>query len=292
MKRLRRTQTFDSFSTKHQPVVKVRQNEVFIVETYNIFSDIEGWKKARTTGKGRIPNVTGPIYVEGAMRGSVLKVDILDLKITNEVGGILATPGKRGFEEEMDDIKTKAVRIDKNFVYFSDSLKIPIDPNIGKIGVAPHQGEIPSNLPGPHGGNMDNKQIQKGASVYLPVFADGAYLGVGDAHSLMGDGEVLSGVESEAEVILNCEVIHDLDLTHPVVVTKDETMTVADGETLEGAFKTALFDMAKLIKDKIGLNFLDAAMLISIIGDLRICQIVNALVSVRVAVPRSILPIF
>jgi amidase len=139
---------------------------------------------------------------------------------------------------------------------------------------------------------MDNKQIRKGASVYFPIFVEGAQLAVGDAHALMGDSESAhSGVETEAEVTLKCQVINDLKLTHPVVVNECEVMTIAEGKTLEEASKTALYNMAQLIMDKLRLTFVDSAMLISIVPDLRICQVINPLVSVRVVVPRQIVPI-
>jgi amidase len=267
---------------------------VFVVETYDFISDsdLEILKRELLMEKPKILNVTGPIFVEGAEPGKVLRVDILDLEITGEEGRIVAIPGKGCFKERIDEITTKTVKIDKHFVYFSENLKIPVNPMLGKIGVAPEEGEIPSGNPGPHGGNMDNKQIRRGSSVYLPIFVEGAFLGVGDAHALMADGEsIVSGVETEAEATLRCEVVDGLNLTHPVVVDGNEVMTVADGKTIEEASKKALFNMAKLISDRMDLDFIDSAMLISIIGDVRICQMVNPLVSVRVVIPKFILPL-
>jgi amidase len=292
MQRLGIENRFDSFSDKHQIAIRVEPGEVFVVQTYNCLLDLEDWKREIVSEKPKILNVTGPIYVNGAEPGNVLKVDILDLKVSSEKGTIIAFPGKGGFAEKIEQMEVKVVKIDQHFVYFSEKIKIPISPMLGKIGVAPKHGEVASSLPGPHGGNMDNKQIRKGASVYLPVFVRGAHLGVGDAHAAMGDGEsILSGVETEAEAILKCEVVRDLELTHPVVVNEDEVMATAEGKTLEEASKTALNNMAELMMAKLDLGFLDSAMLISIAGDLRICQIVNALVSVRVAVPRCVLPV-
>lgn len=291
MKRLDKTHLIDTFGAGYPMALTVDEGEVFVVETFNLLDDLEAFRKAMGEEKPKIMNVTGPIFVKGARTGNALRVDILDLEITGGHGGMACLPGIGPFGDKIEQMQARHLKVDRHYVHFSDTLKIPINPMLGKVGVAPSDHESPSNLAGPHGGNMDNKQIAKGASVYLPVFVDGAYLGVGDAHALMGDGECISAVEAESEVTLRCRVVTDLRLTHPVVVTGTEVMTVAEGKTLEEASHTAITNMARLITDKFGLSFIDAGFLISIIGDLRICQIVNAVVSVRVAVPRSVLPL-
>ncbi len=139
---------------------------------------------------------------------------------------------------------------------------------------------------------MDNKQIRKGASVLLPVFVEGAQLALGDAHAVMGDGESAhSGVETEVVATLRCELITHFRLNRPMVVTDSEVMTIAEGQTLNEASETALSEMAKLTMDTLHMTFGEAAMLISIIGDLRICQVINPLVTVRLALPRYVLSV-
>ena len=138
---------------------------------------------------------------------------------------------------------------------------------------------------------MDITDITDGSSVYLPIFVDGALLACGDVHAAMGDGEsVLSAVETEASLTLCCQVLEDLKLTHPIVVTSREIMTVGEGRTLEEAHQIALYDMAQVLSSKLGLEFVDSARLISVAADLKINQIVNSLVGVRVALPLSLLP--
>jgi amidase len=137
MKKISKDHRIDSFSAKSEIALRVDEGEIFAVETYNALADLEGWKRARESEKPMIPNLTGPLYVEGAKSGNVLKVDILDLKITAQEGMIVALPGKGGLKETIKQLETKIVKIDQHFVYFSENIRIPISPMIGKIGVAP-----------------------------------------------------------------------------------------------------------------------------------------------------------
>ena len=146
--------------------------------------------------------------------------------------------------------------------------------------------------PVPIGVSTGHPDITAGTSVYLPVFVEGALLSCGDIHAAMGDGEsCFSSIESEGSMTLRCTVIDDLKLTHPMVATAKELMTVGHGKTIEEAYKIALNKMAELISEKLDVDFIDATMLISIAGDVRINQIVNNVaVGARVAIPLSLLP--
>lgn len=136
---------------------------------------------------------------------------------------------------------------------------------------------------------MDNSQLGVGSSIYLPVFVPGAYLSVGDVHAVMGDGESnLSGVEIPALLTLECSLVDHLEITHPLVKTRDEIMTTADGRTLEEASQLALDAMLHLLKERAHLSHGDAAMLISATAHLRVCQIVNPRVGVRVAIEKEV----
>jgi amidase len=140
---------------------------------------------------------------------------------------------------------------------------------------------------------MDNNDIVKGSAVFLPVFVPGALLSMGDVHAAMGDGEsALSGIECQADITIRCRVLYDFPITHPFILTAEgDAMATADGETLEEACKTALHNMALLLQQKLELSYVEAAMLISVAGNLRICQIVNPRVGVKLSMPRSILAI-
>lgn len=267
------------------PALTIAPEELFQLHTNSILTHPESFPD-----NVWIP-VTGPVYVESAKPGTVLKVDIVKLELTGEKGAIITLAGKGGFASRITESIIKDVPYDDKYVYFNNTIRVPLRPMIGKIGVTPGGDPIRSSWPGPHGGNMDITEISEGCSVYLPVFVDGALLACGDVHAAMGDGEsIISAVETESLLTLRCHVINDMKLTHPMVLTPNEVMTIGEGQNLEEAYRIALDDMVELISNKLGLGFVDAAMIVSVAADLRVNQIVNPKVGVRVALPLSILP--
>jgi amidase len=285
MKIVAKEQCVVEYSATNSPVLTVAPGEMFQLQTPSTLTHPEVFPNQTT-----IP-VTGPIYIEDAKPGSVLRVDIIKIELTAGVGAILTIPGRGAFAQHIAKPECKVLPYDKEYVYFNDTIKIPLRPMVGKIGIAPAGKSVNCHAPGPHGGNMDITDITDGSSVYLPVFIDGALLACGDVHATMGDGEsILSAVETEASLTLCCQVLDDLNLTHPIVVTSGDIMTVGEGQTLEEAHQIALYDMAQLLSKKLGLEFVDSARLISIAADLKINQIVNSLVGVRVSLPLSLLP--
>jgi len=284
MKFLSKDKHVHQYSPGNAPALTVTSGEIFQLETSSILTFIE------TFPDSVVLPVTGPVEVQGAEPGLTLKVDILKIKLTAGEAAITAIPGKGAFADRISRPSYKVVTYDDTHVHFNDILKIPLRPMVGKIGVAPAEASISSGTSGPHGGNMDITDIAEGASVYLPVFVKGAMMAAGDVHALMADGEShLSAVETESVLTLRCDVTDAVRLTHPLVVTQSHVMTVGEGRTLEEAYHIALDDMARLIMDRNGLEFLDAVMLISNAADLKINQIVNPMVGVRAVLPKELL---
>ncbi len=286
MKVLKKDTSNIDYDAAIPPALVVTPGELFQLQTPSILTHPEVFPE--TT----VP-VTGPVWVEGAEPGSVLKVEIIKLELTAGEGAIAVLPGKGAFGERVFEPMYKIVTHDNKYVYFNDKIKAPLRPMVGKVGVALAGKAINCHATGQYGGNMDITDVSEGTSVYLPVFVEGALLSCGDVHAAMGDGEsCFSAVETEGSITLRCQVINDMKLTHPMVVTANEVMTVGHGQTLEEACKIALDNMTALITEKLGLDFIDAAMLISIAADLRINQIVNTVaVGVRVALPLSLIPL-
>jgi len=138
---------------------------------------------------------------------------------------------------------------------------------------------------------MDITDATDGASVYFPVFVAGALFAAGDVHAVMADGESeVSAVETESLLTLRCEVVANLKLTHPLLTNQEFVITIGEGKNLEEAYHIALDDMVALLIEYLGLDFLDAAMLVSQVADIKVNQIVNPLVGVRVAFPHALLP--
>ncbi len=274
------------YSPAYPTAMTVEPGETFLAQTHDRFGGLFPPDPVANN------MVTGPVAVRGARPGQVLKIDIVDIKLTMDHGFVNIFTDRGGFKGRITEPRQKEIPIRDGYCIFNDKIKVPLNPMVGRIGVAPKEGEFLSNTVGPHGGNMDNNLIVKGSSVYFPVFQEGGLISVGDIHAAMGDGEsCISGVETCGDVTMRCSIVTDLPITRPLVVSHGSVMTTAEGDTLDEAARIALFDMADLIVHRLGLDFTEAAMLISIAGDLRVCEIVNPKKDVKVVLPASILPI-
>ena len=276
-----------AYGDEAEPALKVEQGEEFCVETHDRFSP---YLKGERLDERTINQVTGYVRVEGVRPGQALKAEIIDIDLGGSSGMIMAVPGRGGFKDKIEQFRAREIPLEGNIAHFSESIKIPLNPMVGRIGTFPAGEPVPSGTPGPHGGNMDNNHITAGSTVYLPVYREGALLALGDLHAAMGDGEsIISGIEAYGKVVLRCTAVDEPAVTRPLVATDRWVMTTAEGETLEEAHKIALDDMALLLSRRLELDYVEAAMLISAVGELRICQIVNPKVGVKVMVPTTIL---
>jgi amidase len=139
---------------------------------------------------------------------------------------------------------------------------------------------------------MDAKVICQGAIIYFLVREKGAMLGLGDVHAGMGDGEaVICGVETTAEVKIRVEVIHSPKIRpqRPLVEFNNRFITIGHGPSLDEAASIALNDILEFIHKKTKITPSEIAMLISAVGDLKVCQIVDPQKTARVEMPKSIL---
>lgn len=277
------------------PALEVEQGEPFVVETHDMFERMPSsgldWEADRQHFQRN--GVTGPVYVRGAVPGAALRVELLDLAPALDYGAILTLPGRGYFASKLPPGYTKrVVPIEGQYVRFKPDIRVRLAPMLGKIGVAPAGEPVFSSTPGPHGGNIDNTMIGRGAIVYLPIAAEGGLLSIGDAHAAMGDGEsAISGVETAVRATLRCTVCDSPRISNPLVVAGSRVATVASAATMEDAARIALDDMATLLCQLRGLSYLEAATLISVAGDLRVCQAVNKLVTMRVEIDSELLPI-
>src|SRR5262249_40399214 len=135
--------------------------------------------------------LTGPIFVEGAEPGDVLEIRIKDIKLRADYG----FNSTAGFLIDLFPTRqTKIIKFDREKMigHFGPGIEIPLKPFFGSIGVAPPEsmGKINSAPPGIHAGNLDNKELVAGTTLYIPVHAKGALLEVGDGHAGMGNGEI------------------------------------------------------------------------------------------------------
>lgn len=278
-------------SPNNVPVAHASPGDSIVFQTLDCFSN-EIFKEDQlfsSVGWDRINPATGPLYVDGAKVGDILRVEVLDIKLDTQ--GVMTTAPTHGaLGHIIDEEKTKIVPIVDGKAKFNDRIELDVNPMIGVIGTAPERDEIPTGTPGTHGGNMDCKRIGKGSVVYLPVNVPGALLAMGDVHAVMADGEiVVCGIEIAAEITVKVDVLTGLSLPLPMVVQGEHVMTIASDETLDEAAITATEMMLDFVRQALGLDIHEAGMLLSVAGDLCICQIVDPLMTVRMEFPLWIL---
>lgn len=289
--RIKSDQVIFNMSAHNQPVGKVDSGDTVIFETLDCFScqiKHEG-QAMQELDWNAINPATGPIYIEQAQPGDILKVEILDITIADH--GVMATiPGAGALGDVITEEQTKLIPIRDGQAVFNDKIQLPIKPMIGVIGTAPKGEAIPTGTPDAHGGNMDCKRIVKGATLYLPVNVEGGLLAMGDLHAVMADGEiVVTGLEIAGEVTAKVSVLKDITLPLPLLVEGEEIITIASAETLDEAALLATKNMHTLLTNNLNMEVNEAGMLLSLAGELKICQIVDPLKTARMELPLWIL---
>jgi amidase len=291
MKTITRDYITNVLAKENPPCDRVRAGEIVAFETYDCFTNQFLPEEATFENVIRKPGnpATGPLYIEGAMPGDMLKIDILDIEM-GPVGIVMLGPNSGSEKEEFPQKVLRRVPVKGGYAYFNERVKIPVKPMIGVIGVAPAGEGVSTITPMDHGGNMDCTQIKKGVSLYLPVFVEGALLSMGDFHAVMGDGEVEDcGLEIEGRAIVRVSVVRNKNcVSYPMIETEDQLITLASREEVEEAWRAAARQMYEFMKEKVGMDYEEAGMLLTMTGDLIICQTVNPMKTVRMELPRHI----
>ena len=280
-----------SLSKSHIPAARVAAGETVIFETVDCFKNLimhESQDHSALQGEYANP-ATGPLFVEGAEVGDILKIEILDIKVA-DYGVMLAAPDNEILKGRLPDERTKVMLINEGYGIFNEHIKLPICPMIGVIGVAPEGEEISTVSPGAHGGNMDCKKISKGGVLYLPVNTKGALLAMGDLHAIMGDGETGGcGLEVAGEVTVKVDVVKGKQLPLPMLIQDKKLMTIASEKTMDLANQLAVLNMHEFLTKELGMDAHEAGFLISLAGDLKVCQIVDPLLTARMEISMDIL---
>jgi amidase len=291
-KKLSRDQVFYAFAPDLEPALHVNQKEEFTLETHDCFTgqlkteddllDVLDWD--------RVNPATGPVYIKGVEPGDVVRVDILKLKVVNQAT-MVTVPDEGVLGDIITKMETAVLRYENDKVIFRDKIAIPMSPMIGVIGVAPAEGKIPNGEPAAHGGNMDCTMIGEGVSVYFTASVPGALFGCGDFHAVMGDGEiVICGAESPGEVRLRAQVVPALKgLPTPFIETPEKVAAVASASTLDQAGTDATHNMAAFLTQYASLSVNDAGLLMSLVGDLKVCQVVDPQKTARFEFPKWVL---
>jgi acetamidase/formamidase len=288
------------FGPDVKPIATVVPGEVVEIETYDCFANVVSpqrpWKQIWESGEELFENpVTGPIYVEGTEPGDTLMIEILGIEVA-EHGVTALVPGFGALEGWLTQVpplsKFSEVR-DGKIVFTTakgKTVRIPVQPMIGTIGVAPANETVTTVTPSKHGGNLDAPWITTGSRLHLPVTVKGALFGLGDVHARQGEGEVCgTGVEVPALVKVRFEVLKDKRIEWPRIESSEEIMTVCSARPLEDAARLATRELVRWITADYGVDEYDAYMLVSIVGDLRIAQIVDPLYTVAAKIGKGVL---
>lgn len=275
----------------NKPAMTLQSGSQVVIDTYDCFQNqiTSNDTTFQAIDWDQINPATGPIFVEGAQPGDILKVKIDNIEL-GERGVMVVGPGLGVMGDEIKNFTAKIIPIQDNKAIFNDKLALPLNPMIGVIGVAPEKEAVNNGTPGAHGGNMDTKLITTGATLYFPVFQEGALFALGDLHAAMGDGEIgVSGIEIPAKVTVTLEVIKGHSLNFPVLENEEGVASLVSMKSLDDAANQAVKEMIHLLRPHTDLSLEEFTMLMSAAGDSQISQIVDPLKTARFFVPRAIL---
>ncbi|HMC55922.1 MAG TPA: acetamidase/formamidase family protein [Gemmatimonadaceae bacterium] len=304
------TVAYGYYWSEAKPVLRVKSGDVVDVETMltNTPTGLEriGVKPedvpqalrdivAQDTGSLKGPGghiLTGPIYVEGADSGDVLEVRIKSITLPIDYG----YNGCRGFIPELcgPNRVSTLIHLDRRRMRAEvmSGIVVPLRPFFGSMGVAPAPalGRVSSNPPGPHAGNLDNRELVAGTTLYIPVFVRGALLEVGDGHAAQGDGEVdQTAIETDLRGRLQLIVRKDMKLDWPRAETPTHWITMGTDTSLTVATRTAVREMVRFLQQTRGLSETQAYQAASMAADLRITQLVDGNVGVHMMIAKSVL---
>jgi len=304
------TVAYGYYWSQAQPVLRIASGDVIDVDTL-LTNTPEGLAKAglpedriqaslkaivsEVTGERRGPGghiLTGPVYVEGAEPGDVLEVRIQSIDLPIDYG----YNGCKGVLPQNcePNAPVRIIPLDrrKMTAQFAPGIVIPLRPFFGSMGVAPaaEAGRVSSNPPGRHAGNLDNRQLVAGSTLYIPVFIRGALFEIGDGHVAQGDGEVdQTAIETSLRARVQLSVRKDTKLTWPRAETPTDYISMATDPDLEVATRTAIQEMVDFLVREKHLTRQTAYQLVSIAGDVAVTQLVDKPnVGVHVCLPKSI----
>lgn len=237
--------------------------------------------------------LTGPIYIEGAEPGDTLEVRIQEIKLAIPYGYCGFGP-KRGFlPEDFQRSRTRIVRFDEKRMvgHFAKGIEIPLRPFFGCMGVAPppSAGRVSSGPPGVHAGNLDNKELVAGTTLFIPVHVPGALFAIGDGHAAQGNGEVcLTAIETSLRGTLQFVVRKDLKLRWPRAETPTHHIVMGLDKDLTKATKLAVREAIDFLVTHKDLSPDEAYMLASLSVDFCITQLVDGTLGVHGMIPKEI----
>ncbi len=245
--------------------------------------------------KGLGPHfMTGPVFVEGAEPGDALQVDILDVTVSQDWGFVSILPLLGTLPDEFTAYETIHPEVDhaRNVCVMPWGTAVPLEPFFGILGVAPPPawGRCGSSVPRAFGGNMDNKELKPGTTLYLPVFNPGALFFAGDGHGVQGDGEVcITALETGVTGTFRLTVRKDVRIERPFAETPTHLMSIGLDEDLDDAAEQAVREMVDHVCRRTALTRNQAYMLCSLAGNLRVTQLVDGNKGIHMLLAKDLL---
>lgn len=303
-----KTVVWGHYSAATTPVLRIRSGDTVSIETVSgnpqrleaaglapaaipsALSEIYAQVTDRGPG-GHL--LTGPIFVEGAEPGDVLEIRIRSIDVPLPWSYTSFRPGAGFLPNEFPYAKTKIVPLDlkRGLARFAPGIDVPLRPFFGSMGVAPPEanGRLNSGPPWMHAGNMDNKELVPGTTLYIPVHVPGALFQIGDGHAVQGNGEVtITALETCLNGVFEFQVRKGKRLLWPRAETPTHFITMGFHEDLGKATELALQDMIAFLVSEKGLTRDDAYMLSSIAVDLAITQLVDGNKGVHAMLPKAV----
>ena len=292
-----------SYWSETKPAIKVQSGDTVVMHTISQSigqgpKDVigPGYDAIRNGVKDRGPGghfLTGPVYVEGAEPGDVLEIRIQKIDMDIDYAQNNFGPTNGFLPEDFPYRGGKQLKLDRKrkVAIFNDKIEVPLHPFFGSMGVAPPEasGRLSSAPPWIQAGNLDNKDLVTGSTIYIPVHAPGALFEVGDGHAGQGDGEVdITALETSLVGTFQLIVRKDMHLRWPRAETPTHYITMGLNEDLNACTALALREMIDYLMTEKRLSRDDAYMLASVAGDLHITQLVDGNKGVHMMLPKAI----
>jgi acetamidase/formamidase len=292
---------YRTYSAAHAPVLRVFPGDTIQTTTIDAGGTDENSVRRVLGGDP----LTGPFYVEGALPGDTLVVKFIRIRPNRDwawsgqllVGNALAPDYLVNLNRDREFNSRWKIDRDKGVVSLdtpTSALRrftVPLQPMMGSIGVAPQGGNaIRAVDSGNFGGNMDYNELREGATLYLPVFHEGALLLVGDGHAVQGDGELTGdALETSMEVEFAVDVIREQSLRIPRAENAEFLMSIGIAGSLDQALQVATTDMARWLESTYKLTSNESAMILGSAAKYDVADLVSTQVSIVAKIPKAVL---
>jgi acetamidase/formamidase len=285
-----------------EPVLRITPGTTVVTRQFTVPGDYY-------EGGGAWPGEVGPFFIEGAVPGDTLVVRILrlapnrDTAISryrpNNISGVAADMRTRMLNDPLPE-RVFNWRLDRTRMVgmldlpnsASRRIEVPLEPMLGRVAVAPANGEAYTGLwPGDFGGNLDAADVTEGATVHLPVFHPGALFYFGDGHALQGDGEIIgSGLETTMDVTFQFDLIKGRAIRWPRIENDTHIMVAGSARPLVDAMRIAYVELIEWLVADYGFEKMEAFQVASQVGEVRVANIVDPNYTVVAKFPKALLP--